>query len=457
MGTPRVAIVGAGPAGVRAAERLVSASFRPILIDEAPRSGGQIYRRQPANFTRTYRQLYGFDAGKARALHQAFDRISAAIDYRPDTAVWNIFGNKLYTVSDGRADEVEFDSVILATGATDRVAPVKGWTLPGCYTLGGAQIALKAQACSIGRRVIFLGTGPLLYLVAFQYASAGVDVRAVLDSSPLSAQVAAAAAMAARPSLLARGLYFRAHLMARGIAVHNGVMPVEIHGPGRVTGVRVRLGDGTTVDIQADAVAMGYHLRSESQLADLAGCNFTFDERSGQWAPQCDDAGRTDRAGIYVAGDGAKILGADAAETGGRLAALSVMKAAGMAIPEKEAAVLRRRLAAFERFRRGLLTGFPWPQAMIRSVPDDVLLCRCEAISAGELRHAAREQGAPELNRAKAFSRVGMGRCQGRYCGCAAAEILAGSLGVPVAAVGRIRAQAPVKPLSVAVVSTSLS
>ncbi len=34
-------------------------------------------------------------------------------------------------------------------------------------------------------------------------------------------------------------------------------------------------------------------------------------------------------------------------------------------------------------------------------------------ISAGELRRTVSEKGACEVNRAKAFSRVGMGRCQG--------------------------------------------
>jgi bacterioferritin-associated ferredoxin len=82
-------------------------------------------------------------------------------------------------------------------------------------------------------------------------------------------------------------------------------------------------------------------------------------------------------------------------------------------------------------------------------MPDATLLCRCETITAGELRAAARD-GAPEVNRAKALSRVGMGRCQGRVCGPPAAEILAATLGVPVAEVGRLRGQMPVKPIPIA-------
>jgi hypothetical protein len=72
-------------------------------------------------------------------------------------------------------------------------------------------------------------------------------------------------------------------------------------------------------------------------------------------------------------------------------------------------------------------------------------------VTAGDLRAVMRETGAKEANRAKAFSRVGMGRCQGRYCGLAAAELIAAEAGVPVEQVGRLRGQAPVKPLTIAI------
>jgi bacterioferritin-associated ferredoxin len=84
-------------------------------------------------------------------------------------------------------------------------------------------------------------------------------------------------------------------------------------------------------------------------------------------------------------------------------------------------------------------------------LPDDAIVCRCEAITAGELRRVVGALGATEANRAKAFSRVGMGRCQGRYCGHAGAEVIAHAAGVPLEQVGRLRGQAPVKPLAIAV------
>jgi bacterioferritin-associated ferredoxin len=100
-----------------------------------------------------------------------------------------------------------------------------------------------------------------------------------------------------------------------------------------------------------------------------------------------------------------------------------------------------------DRFRRGLAQAFPWPHAQAAAVPDETIVCRCEAVTAGELRRAVNALGSREVNRAKAFSRVGMGRCQGRFCGQPAAEIVAHASGVPIQLVGRLRSQAPVKPL----------
>ena len=63
------------------------------------------------------------------------------------------------------------------------------------------------------------------------------------------------------------------------------------------------------------------------------------------------------------------------------------------------------------------------------------------------MRDTIRETGADEMNRLKALSRIGMGRCQGRMCAIAATEILAHATGRSVEEVGRLRGQAPIKPI----------
>jgi NADPH-dependent 2,4-dienoyl-CoA reductase/sulfur reductase-like enzyme len=213
--------------------------------------------------------------------------------------------------------------------------------------------------------------------------------------------------------------------------------------------VRLRDSAGREQVVACDAVGLGHGLRSETQLADLARCDFAFDDIARQWLPVTDRDGRTSTQGVYLAGDGARILGADAAEIAGRLAACAALRDLGIAVEDAEMNALRARLAPMARFRKGLDVAFPWPARFAAALPDDAIVCRCECITAGELRAVARDKGAPELNRAKAFSRLGMGRCQGRMCGPAGAEILADALAVPLPEVGRLHGQAPVKPLPV--------
>ncbi|MGF6506201.1 FAD-dependent oxidoreductase [Paraburkholderia sp. 32] len=447
---PRVVIIGAGPAGVRAAQALVEAGLRPTVIDEGRRDGGQIYRRQPEGFSRSYATLYGTEAERAASLHQSFDALKSRIDYLPDTLVWNISPNTVHLVSGTRYRTLAFDSLIVCSGATDRLMPVKGWHRAGTYSLGGAQVALKSQGCAIGSRVVMMGSGPLLYLVAAQYVKAGARVAAVLDTSTFMQRVAALPRLLAIPAALRKGIALTRVLAGARVPVHRGVQPLEIKGSPQdgVNAVEVVLSGGKRLELACDAVALGYHLRPETQLADLAGCRFSFDGNTQQWLPQIDADGRSSIKGIYLAGDGARVRGADAAERSGRLAALAALQDHGMPVDGVER--LRAELVRFTRFAAGLREAFPWPSKFAALLPDETIVCRCEAITAGELRRVVRATGAKEANRAKAFSRVGMGRCQGRYCGHAGAEIIAAAASVPLSSVGRLRGQAPVKPLPVA-------
>jgi hypothetical protein len=326
--------------------------------------------------------------------------------------------------------------------------PIPGWTLPGVTTLGGAQVALKTQGVGIGARPVFVGSGPLLVLAALQYAKAGAPPELVLDTTSFATKAMAAPGLLRNLPTFLRGLRYTAQLRLRRIPVAEDATPVAIEGEGKATALRWRDSGWREHVTPCDAVALGWGLKPEAQLADLAGVPVRFDATGRNWVPERDEAGRTAVAGVYLAGDGAGIGGAEVAELAGARAALALLEDRGQAVDQAQRAYFDRRLRREALFRVALERAFPFPSRLARSVPDHTLLCRCEAITAGELRQAARD--APEVNRAKALSRVGMGRCQGRVCGPPAAEILAAELGVAVAEVGRLRGQMPVKPIPVA-------
>ncbi len=446
MAEPRVVVVGAGPAGMRACATLVAAGLRPVLVDEAERPGGRIYQQPPAGAERPARELYGLEAAKATRIHGLGAALAGRIDHRAGTLAWNCFEGALDLLGPEGPSRLAFDALVLATGATDLALPFPGWTLPGVYALGGAQIALKAQGCAIGRRVAFLGAGPLLPLVACQYLDAGVDVAAVLDATPFLAKLRGLPRMLFAPATLAKGMLYVARLKRAGIPMFHDVRRPVAEGDGRVERLRFEA-DGAAREVACDALGASFGLRSETQLADLAGCRFAFDPRSRQHVPERDAAGRTSRRHVYVAGDGAGIGGADAAELAGERAALAAIEDLGLSFDANRAAWLEGRLARLDVFRRGLEAAYPFPVHMVADLDDATMLCRCEGIAAGALRKAATALDAAEVNRAKAFTRVGMGRCQGRMCGRAAAELLAAARGGDLAAAGRLRAQPPVKPI----------
>ncbi len=399
-----------------------------------------MFQKPPPGFSRGAADLYGEDASRATALHTALEALKPHTDWRPSTLVWNLRpGTRLLDVRGpaGHA-EIAYEKLILCTGAMDRVVPIPGWTQPGVTSLGAAQIALKTQGLAMGRRVALCGTGPLLLLLAWQLTKAGAPPVLVLESSPWATTLRASPGLALNPAAVLRGLSWRARL-----SVRTGAVPLRIE-PG-CTALVWRDGRGEH-RTEVDAVALGWGLKPETQLADLAGVPFAFDRAQRLWLPECDAAGRTAVPGVFLAGDGASIGGSVMAELAGARAALA-------ALGDDRSAALDRAIAREARFRRALDLAYPYPHALAAAMPDETLLCRCEAITAAELRaHAAEPQqpAAPEINRGKALTRVGMGRCQGRLCGPPAAEVLASALGCDIAEVGRLRGQMPVKPVVMA-------
>lgn len=81
-----------------------------------------------------------------------------------------------------------------------------------------------------------------------------------------------------------------------------------------------------------------------------------------------------------------------------------------------------------------------------RADGDDVVVCRCEEVSQGEIRKAIAE-GATDLIGVKRRTRAGMGLCQGRTCSKIVSRLLAQELGEAPANIEPDRARPPIKPV----------
>lgn len=110
--------------------------------------------------------------------------------------------------------------------------------------------------------------------------------------------------------------------------------------------------------------------------------------------------------------------------------------------------ILDRVIERFQKARGGVV-----PVVTPAAPDDDLVICRCEEITKGEIREAIRN-GMTTLNGVKRVTRAGMGLCQGQTCQQLVSRILAQELGVSPAEVEPTTARAPVRPIPLAVFAT---
>ena len=151
-----------------------------------------------------------------------------------------------------------------------------------------------------------------------------------------------------------------------------------------------------------------------------------------------------------VAGIADVALLIEAAALAGRLAALDAAVSLGRideAERDRRAVAMRADLAR-ERAIRPFLDTLYRPADSVLNPADAVIACRCEEISAGQIRRAV-HLGATGPNQVKAFLRCGMGPCQGRLCAPIVGAIIARARGVPIGEVENYRPRAPYKPITI--------
>lgn len=447
-----LAVVGAGPAGITATVEARTLGLDCVLLDEQPAPGGQIYRNiERAAHGPASRALgpgYAKGAALARALRQS------GVDYRPGAAIWHVESTEdhhtMWFLRDDQVSSVEARRVILAGGALERPVPVAGWTLPGVMTVGALQILLKTAALTPREPTVLIGNGPLIFLTAVQHAAAGGEITAVLLTEGGRHR---RAALRHLPHFLASGALRPGLALLRAFRalrrpVIRGVSEVEILGEERVRGVRYRTDTGIAKEIPARLAALHEGVIPETNLTRSIGCEHRWDEGQQAFRPVLDGWGNSTVDGVQVVGDGGGIAGVDACGPAGRIAALEAARALGR-ISERErhdrATGPRRELFRVLR-GRPFLDALYAPHLATSRLADEIIVCRCEEVTAGAVRQAV-AAGAQGPNQTKAFVRCGMGPCQGRLCGLTVSRLIAEERGVPISEVGYFRLRPPVKPI----------
>ena len=219
--------------------------------------------------------------------------------------------------------------VLLATGATERSMPIPGWTLPGVMTVGAAQCAQVWRA-GAGCNTWIAGQGPLLLLYAVQALRAGGRVAGILDLSDPAGRWGAAWRLpaATRSAGALKGLGWRREIARAGIPWLRA-SDVRAEGEDRLQRIGFRTA-GVARTEPADLLLLHDGVIPSMQMPRAAGCAQEWNAAQRCWQPAVDAWGTTSIANLFVAGDGAGILGAEAAAATGQIVALGIAHACGV-------------------------------------------------------------------------------------------------------------------------------
>jgi NADPH-dependent 2,4-dienoyl-CoA reductase/sulfur reductase-like enzyme len=445
-------VIGGGPAGLAAATVASEAGISCAVLDEQASLGGQIYRSIEAIPEKRAEKL-GSEYLRGRKIAAEFRNSKA--EYYPNTSVWSL--NKAREVGVLRNAEssiISADQVIVASGAMERPVPFSGWTLPGVMHAGAGQILFKTAGIVPDDGVVLAGSGPLLLLLAWQYLHAGVEIKALLDTTPLINNITAIhqfpRALLAH-HYLTKGVGFQIELKRAGIRMLFGVSELRAEGDGQCERVCFKH-LGRQKVIESDILMTHFGVIPHIWLTESAGCQHQWDSSQQCWRPLHDAWGNTDIQGILVAGDGAGINGARSAEHAGRLAALDVLfklDIIDQQTRDERGHDDRQKMKSERHIRPFLEKYYQIPKNLLATPDNETIVCRCEEITAGEIRQAVRE-GHDNTNQVKFFTRCGMGPCQGRQCSNAVAHIVADESGQSAETMGHYRGRPPVTPITLA-------
>ncbi len=442
-------VIGAGPAGMAAAQIAAKQGVEVVLVDEQAQPGGQIYRNVDTSPLADI-DLLGKDYAFGRPLVQAFR--NSEIDYHAATSVWYLDKTRqIGVLNQGVSHIISAEHVIVATGAQERPMPLPNWQLPGVMTAGAGQILLKSAAMVPDNGVVLAGSGPLMLLLAWQYLRAGVDIHAILDTTPKGSPGKALRYLPralAAADYLWKGMRLMLSIRRAQIPYYRHVSELSVEGVERLQAVRFKVA-GQSHRIDTDLLLLHQGLIPGLHILQAAGCEVDWNLAQQSWQARVDAWGETSLAGIFVAGDGGGIAGARAASLSGQLAGLQVACEMGFIDMGRRDQLARPIINARNRhlaIRPFLDALYAVPEAFLNPV-DETLVCRCEEVSARQI-HEVITLGCTGPNQAKAFTRCGMGPCQGRFCADTLAQLFARQLGVSVADVGYSTARAPIKPIT---------
>ncbi len=449
-------VLGAGPAGVAAANVASKEGAEVVIIDENSSAGGQIYRAPPNEFQpqNSFKSDEFREGEKQRNILEN-SNLTALFKHR----VWSVSSDLVVsTVGPNGLSSWHARSLIIANGALERIIPFPGWTIPGVIGLAASTILLKSQYVLPGQSTVVAGCGPLLIAVANGIIKSGGKVSAIIDLNSKSDWIKAFPRLLSRPDQLFKGMSWFANIMKAGIKLYGGHAVTNTKQVDNVLRISIAPinSAGSILDsknqkiVEGDCLAIGHGLFPSTEITRLLKAKHIYDPLKGGWVPLIDDDFRSSIPGVYIAGDATGISGAFSAVQKGRIAGMAAVRDLNVMSSQKYKAKIKSELIILkknENFGKAAVRLMKFRPELIQTITSETIVCRCEDVFRSEIDEAI-ESGARDMNQLKAWTRCGMGPCQGRTCSEAIEAILASKVGSRELA-GQWTGRTPLRPVPI--------
>tara|TARA_B100000674_G_scaffold308775_1_gene256479 strand:+ start:2474 stop:5332 length:2859 start_codon:yes stop_codon:yes gene_type:complete len=409
-----VIIVGAGPAGLSAAITANLSGANVIVVDEREETGGQYYKPRTSGYRGNTKEDLQHREGKELRLTAS----KSGVRFFTGQTVW--YARKDNGVFELRCSSSDIQlrifapTLILCTGAFEVPTVVPGWTLPGVTTIGAAQTMARRYGVLPPGKVLIAGNGPLGLQLTNELLSLGKSEITLIERASLRLNKALFKTAFYSPQLFMKGLGYQISAIKSRVPIMTGWEIEKILGSRKVEAAIIKnLKLNKKVEIEVETIATGEGFAPQSELSRLLGVSTRVDPMSKQLVPLRNDDCSTEIPNLWIAGDAGGMGGAELAVAQGEIAAIHALQTLFDINNRKKLKSVKRKIKRRKNFQSALWSVYDAPE---KGLPeDDYLVCRCEQVSSSQLKEAV-NFGAHDLGSIKRKTRIGMGRCQGRYC-----------------------------------------
>lgn len=318
-------IIGGGPAGLRAAINAANAGVSSLLIDRNPVLGGQLIKQTHMFFgsEKQYAKTRGINIAK-KFIKEVKE--SPLIEVWEDSTVVGLYNDKVLTVlKKDKYLKVKAESIIVATGASEKALAFENNDLPGIYGAGAVQTLMNVYGVKPGNKIIMVGSGNIGLIVSYQLMQAGVEVLCVIETA----------------STIGGFKVHASKLRRYGVNIYPNTTVKRAIGKDKIEQVElVKLNEkwemipGTEEIYDVDALCIAVGLTPMTSLLGMIECDMKYVGELGGLVPVLSSTNETSIPGVFACGDVASVEEASSAIVEGSLAGLMAAEYLGKVHPK---------------------------------------------------------------------------------------------------------------------------